>query len=136
MTTENLTLFKALGAKMDYLNQRQRIISQNIANSDTPGYRPQDLSPVDFGKVMKNITHSASVAMETTDPKHLPPPHTVPMGQEKVQKKTYDVAPTGNAVVMEEQLINAGKTNMDYNLMTTLYQKNVRMIQIALGTQR
>lgn len=136
MTTENLTLFKALGAKMNYLSQRQRVISQNIANADTPGYRPQDLTPVDFGKVIKNITHSRNVALETTDAQHLPPPNTVAEAKEKVQKKTYDVAPTGNAVVMEEQLINAGRTNMDYNLMTTLYQKNMRMIQIALGTQR
>ena len=40
MTIDNIGLFQALGAKMDYLGQRQRIISQNVANSDTPGYQP------------------------------------------------------------------------------------------------
>jgi flagellar basal body rod protein FlgB len=34
---------------------------------------------------------------------------------------------------MEEQLIMSGQTVMDYNLMTNLYQKNIRMIQTAIG---
>ncbi|HOO82875.1 MAG TPA: flagellar basal body protein, partial [Alphaproteobacteria bacterium] len=60
MTTENIALLKALGAKMDFLNQRQRVISQNIANTDTPGYRPKDLKPVDFGNVLQNVTKGKS----------------------------------------------------------------------------
>ena len=43
MTTQDIGLFKALGAKMDYLGQRQRVIAQNVANADTPNYRPNDL---------------------------------------------------------------------------------------------
>lgn len=137
MTTQNLALFKALGAKMDFLNQRQRVISQNVANSDTPNYRPQDLVPVDFNRVLKGITKTAqsSVQLETTNALHMPPPDAINDPKSKKQKDTYEVAPAGNAVIMEEQLINAGQTVMDYNLMTNLYQKHVGMIQTALGRQ-
>ena len=132
MTTENLTLFKALGTKMDFLNQRQRVISQNVANADTPGYKPQDLVPVDFGNVLKNIENAGSgrmsVKLDTTKPCHMPPGGEIPEAKAKKDKDLYEVAPAGNAVVMEEQLINAGQTVMDYNLMTSLYQKNVGMI--------
>ncbi len=136
MTIQNIGLFEALGAKMDYLNHRQRVIAQNVANADTPDYKPMDLRPVDFGRVLKDVTESKGVRLETTNAMHLPPGGDIPDAKSGKQKQVYEVAPAGNAVIMEEQMLNAGQTVMDYNLMTSLYQKNIRMIQIALGTQR
>ena len=138
MTTQNITLFKALGAKMDFLNQRQRIISQNVANSDTPGYRPQDLVPVDFERVLKNVDAGSSnkVRIETTNKNHMTPGGEIDDPKSRKQKETYEVAPVGNAVIMEEQLINAGQTAMDYNMMTNLYQKNIGLIKTAIGVSR
>ena len=137
MTTESIALFKALGAKMDFLNQRQRIISQNISNSDTPKYRPKDLVPVDFGKVLGSVTKQGahSVSLETTKANHMPPPNEIPGARSRKQKETYEVAPVGNAVIMEEQLIKSNQTVADYNLMTSLYQKNVGLIRTALGVR-
>ena len=140
MTTENLALFKAIGAKMDFLGQRQRVVSQNVSNADTPGYRPQDIKEADFSKVLKNITETGkavpNVKMDTTSALHMPTPGDVNMADPRKQKETYEVAPVGNAVIMEEQLLKAGRTVMDYNLMTNLYQKNVGMIRTALGRQQ
>lgn len=136
MTTQNLSLFKALGGKMDYLNQRQRVISQNIANSDTPGYRPKDLTAADFSDVLKGITNKsgvAAVSMEKTSMGHMGQGGEIHGGRSKKQKETYEVAPAGNAVIMEEQLLNAGQTVNDYNLMTNLYQKHVNMMRTAIG---
>ena len=52
MTIENIGLFQAMSAKMNYLAERQKVISQNVANADTPGYTSQDLKKVDFGKII------------------------------------------------------------------------------------
>ncbi len=60
MTTQNLALFKGLTAKMGYLNHRQSVIAQNIANSDTPGYLPKDLTEPSFDKVLKAVDKSRS----------------------------------------------------------------------------
>jgi len=135
MTTQNIGLFEALGAKMDYLNHRQRLISQNIAHADTPNYRPQDLTPVDFGRVLDKAIgeKSKTVRLETTDKNHLPPAGELDPAKSQKQKKTYEVAPAGNAVVMEEQLIKSNQTIVDYNLITSLYQKNMGLIKTALG---
>lgn len=138
MTTGNIALFKALDAKMDYLSQRQRVISQNIANVDTPGYKPRDLTKVDFGSVLKDVNKSShdSVSLATTNSKHLPMGNDVATAQEYKQRKLFEIAPSGNAVVMEEQLLNSNQTVTDYNLMTNLYQKQVGFLKIAIGTQR
>jgi flagellar basal-body rod protein FlgB len=133
MTTQSIALFKAMSAKMGYLDQRQQVIAQNVANSDTPGYRPRDLTKVDFGAVLKETTGSTIVRPETTHRNHMPSPTQIDEAKNRENKVTYEVAPAGNAVIIEEQMLNAAKTTMDYNLMTTLYQKNVGMIRTALG---
>ncbi|MCC6598346.1 MAG: flagellar basal body rod protein FlgB [Alphaproteobacteria bacterium] len=133
MTTQSIALFKAMGAKMEYLNHRQRVISENIANADTGNYRPRDLTPVDFGGVLKKVIGSSDVRLESTNKQHMSLSGMEQSADEKKQKLVYEVAPAGNAVVMEEQLINSNKTIMDYTLMTSLYQKNIGMIKMAIG---
>jgi len=137
MTTDSLALFKAIGAKMDFLNQRQKVIAQNVSNSDTPGYRPKDIKESDFSAVLKTIGGSEravpNVTLKTTEGAHMPTPGDVNVNDPRKQKETYEVAPVGNSVIMEEQLLKAGRTVADYNLMANLYQKNVGMIRTALG---
>ena len=49
-----------------------------------------------------------------------------------IQKKTYETKPDGNGVVLEEQMVKSAQNTMDYNLMTTLYEKNVGLIRTAI----
>lgn len=139
MTTENLALFKAMGAKMDFLNQRQRVLAQNISNADTPNYKPRDIQNADFSRVLDGIKSQGqavpNVRVETTDDLHLPPPNEVNTGQNRKSKYTYEIAPAGNSVIMEEQVMKSGQTVMDYNLMTNLYQKNIGMIRMAISNR-
>ncbi|MDB5490847.1 MAG: Flagellar basal-body rod protein FlgB [Micavibrio sp.] len=135
MGMQQLGLFQALGAKMNYLDQRQKVISQNIANANTPDYKPKDLEKVDFSSALSSITGDTStITPDMTNKMHLSP-NALPTDEAKSQqmKKTYDVTPTGNAVVMEEQMVKSTETMTDYNLMTAIYQKNVNMMRTALG---
>lgn len=136
MTMQDLSLFQALGAKMDYLNQRQGIIAQNVANSDTPGYRPKDLEEYDFSSLLKGKLGGQAVRVDTTDDLHMPHADKKFDPDSKKQKDTYEVAPAGNAVIIEEQMINSGRNAMDYNLMLNVYKKQVGMFKIALGAGR
>ena len=135
MTTDNIALFKAMTAKMSYLDQRQKVIAQNIANADTPGYQPHDLTKVDFGAALKDVAGEQQMALNpvTTNAAHMSAAGDIDNPKNREQKKTYEVAPAGNAVIIEEQMVSSAQTSMDYNLMTTLYQKNVNMIHTALG---
>lgn len=133
MSITNLPLMKALGAKMDYLDKRQSVLSQNIANADTPNYQSQDLTKVDFGAVLKNITKSNKVTLETTNPMHMPNPDAVKNAKDKKDKMSYEVAPDKNGVIIEEQMVKANETQLDYNMITNLIAKQVAMYKTAIG---
>jgi flagellar basal-body rod protein FlgB len=133
MTIQNIALFKGLAAKMDYLNQRQAIVSQNVANADTPGYVPKDLEPVDFRNLLRKSTGENVVRTEATQPGHISDTTNLADPQSGAQKKVYEVAPSGNAVVLEEQMITSSQITLDYNLLSTLLQRNVGLIRTALG---
>ncbi len=137
MMLDNIGLFKGIVAKMNWLDQNQQVLAQNVANSDTPGYRPQALKTEDFSSYMNGMGQKDSVTplkMAATDASHLgaggaAPATTVP---ETPQKKIYEASPDGNGVVLEEQLFKANRNSMDYQLMTDVYRRSAGMIRMAL----
>lgn len=136
MDIKNIALFQAMGAKMNYLSTRQGVLAQNIANADTPEYRARDLTEVDFGAVLTEVTGSKKVRMDRTSAGHMMPGGNIHDPRNVKSRMTYEVAPDDNAIIIEEQMIKATQTTMDYNLMTNLMRKNVSMIQTALGRQQ
>ncbi|MES2729305.1 MAG: flagellar basal body rod protein FlgB [Pseudomonadota bacterium] len=134
MTTNDISLLKAVNAKIDYLDQRQKLIATNIANADTPHYRPMNVKDVDFGRVLQNVTGDRStVRMATTQKGHMPAAADMIDPKTLKMKNTYEVSPDGNAVILEEQMVNANRTNIDYGLMLNVYRKNVGMLRTAIG---
>jgi flagellar basal-body rod protein FlgB len=135
MTTENIGLFKAINAKMSYLQTRQKVISQNISNANTPGYKPSDLGELNFGSTLDNVTKSSGikkVTMESTDPGHISPDAHMQASVQK-SKTTYEVKPDKNAVDIEEQMTKASDVQMNYNLMLNVYSNNMDMVRMSLG---
>ncbi|MBI1326886.1 MAG: flagellar basal body rod protein FlgB [Alphaproteobacteria bacterium] len=132
--TESISLLQALGAKMNYLDQRQKVLAQNIANADTPMYRPSDMKKTDFGRVLRNVTGERTIRVENTNAKHMPPASEAAVNDPKQgkSKDMYEVAPDNNGVILEEQMLKANQTNMDYNLMLNVYAKNMGMLRTAI----
>ena len=129
MNFTDIPLFERLTERMNWLGQRTRVLSQNIANADTPNYQPQDVKPLDFEAEMRRLD---PVAPARTDKKHLV--GTVAPASDfeaKKSKKTYETAPVGDAVVVEEQMIKIAETRMDFETMVGLYQKSLGLLRMA-----
>jgi flagellar basal-body rod protein FlgB len=124
---------KAMAAKMDYLDKRQGVLAQNMANADTPGYQSKDLTDVDFGSVLKNLTSMKRVSLVTTNEGHMPNPNETDRAKDVKDRWTYEVAPDKNGVIVEEQMVKAAKTQMDYNLLTNLMSKQTAMYRTVIG---
>lgn len=132
MDLKKLPLFDLMARRMSWLAQRQEVLAQSIANANTPGYTPQDLKPMSFGEEMKRLApvdpaRTSELHMAGTVVRKPTPFRSVD------QRKRYEVAPDGNSVVVEEQMVKVAETQMDYQLVTNLYRKHVDMIKTAIG---
>ena len=134
MSLQSLDVFQALKGKMDWLSQRQSIIARNISNSDTNGYQPVDLKKFDYKPSSFTLN---PVAPAKTDNQHLSGTKQQDSAYKSNEmRKTYETAPAGNAVVLEEQMMIASNTAMDYQMITNIYQKNLGILKTAIGTNR
>lgn len=128
----NFNVFDALSRRIDWLQERQTVLSKNIANANTPGYRPQDLETPDFEGALKRELKPMSPTV--TDPKHVNA--SVPAREQPESEQsedTYETSPSGNAVVLEEQMVKVSDTKMTHQEMTSLYRKNGQLLKLALG---
>jgi flagellar basal-body rod protein FlgB len=132
MDLGKLTLFKLVGARMSYLGERQKVLAENIANADTPQYRPSDLKKLDFQGILRG---DQRLKMAATHNVHLQgAAHQNRFAVEKTPLgKTYETSPNGNAVVLEEQMLKVADVQSNYALAANLYQKNIAMLRTAIG---
>ncbi len=132
MNLNNIPLFAMLTERMSWLNQRQQVLANNIANADTPGFKPNDLAPVDFEGLA--LDASRRITITGTDIRHLVSGASA-SGPFRVTEQTgvYETSPSGNAVVLEEQLMKVAQTVMDHRITAGLYAKHMGMIRMVLG---
>jgi flagellar basal-body rod protein FlgB len=126
-----LKLFQRISERMNWLGVRQEVLSQNIANADTPDYVPHDLKPLTF---KDHLVETPRVVQERTNPMHMAGTAAPvdPVNDEK-QRNPYESAPVGNSVVLEEQMTKMADAQANYQLMTNLYRKHVDLLKMALG---
>jgi len=129
-----MKLFSALENKMDYVGARQAVIARNIANANTPGYKPMDLKKVNFARM---VDQQSAVSMATTNPGHISSSSSNSGAfASQNQRSYYETTPTGNSVVIEEQMLKMSQNSMDYNATTSLYKKMTQLINTAIEEGR
>jgi len=57
-----------LAHALDFRVKRQGVIAANLANIDTPGYRPKDLK---FDDVLRRAADQNPISLKRTHPKHI-----------------------------------------------------------------
>ena len=133
MDIGRLAIFANMKEKMGWLSQNQETIAQNIANSDTPGYRPRKLK--EFNPERIEHDRSFRLLVAKTSDRHSDA-LIKPQGfKDESLRRAYEVSPGGNSVVLEEQLVAMQQNSVDYNTMTQLYGKHKKMMQTAIRSQ-
>ena len=119
-----------LRSRLDELSERQRLISENIANASTPGYRPRDVDTSGFERMVASAAGGGGLQMARTKAGHMSPGG----GGGQARVITRDDSETtidGNAVVLEEQMSAAAQTRMEFETGIALYQKGLELIRMA-----
>lgn len=127
-------IFSMMKERMHWLADRQRVIAENVANADTPNYIARDLAEPDFGAMLRRRSSSQVLSAAQTDPQHFDANASGGSSSGSLMRRPdFETTPTGNSVVLEEQMIKAAENQMDYQTVTGLYSKSIGMLRIALG---
>jgi flagellar basal-body rod protein FlgB len=132
MDISQIPLFAMLRGRLSYLSDRQKVIAENVANSDTPGYAPRDLKAFSFHAQMQAQAQGSAGTMAVTQPGHMLPPHAKkPGAATPVTAKDSETTLDGNSVVLEEEMLKMGQARMDYDAAIGFYQKSLNLIRLA-----
>ena len=128
-------LFALMNRRLSWLTQRETLLAQNVSNADTPEFKPLDLTKESFRKMLEG-SQVKPVTMARTSAGHIMPSHRPDPFSKDKDKHPYETALSGNAVVLEEQLMKVSETQSAYNLAINLYRKHVAMLKMAIGEGR
>jgi flagellar basal-body rod protein FlgB len=130
MDLAGVPFLSMLRDRMSWLSQRQTVLSENVANADTPGYTARDLKPLDFETLLRKV-HGTAGRLTTDDPHHI----ATRNDEEYSDIDTPDNAGTtsGNTVSLEQEMIKVSETQADFQAASNLYAKALQMMRTAIG---
>ena len=131
MNLPDVPLLSMLRERMTWLSQRQDLLSQNVANADTPGYVARDLKPLDFEQALSDANSGAM--MMTTNARHiaLSPSHSGKFDDHETPDQESN--PNGNAVSLEMEMIKVSETQAQFQAAANLYAKAMTLMKTAIG---
>ena len=113
-----------LGAALSFHRERHMVLAGNIANLDTPGYRPLDLE-------RKPAADSASLAITN--------PNQIDSGGETGDYiTTFDAggnlsSPDGNAVSLEREMAKIDANRTRYSTSAELVSRRIALLRYCAG---
>lgn len=122
-------LMQALKTRMQWHQTRQKVLAENVANADSPGFRPMDVKGPAIG------TGQANVGLIQTSAGHMGPSGGRG-GFDSTRAQRFEVTPNGNAVNLEDEMAKVAQNQSDYQLAASLYSKGLGLMKIAIGKGR
>jgi len=117
-------VFALAERRLEWIDQRQRVLAQNIANADTPDYQAHDLSP--FEKLLSN----APITPSLTNPRHM---RGLLQDAALTRVLPAERAPDGNAVSVENELTKVADDETNAALVGNLWKSYMGLYLNALG---
>jgi flagellar basal-body rod protein FlgB len=128
MPISDIPILSMLRERMEWHQERQRVLAENVANADTSDYQAKDLAPPDFSRELS----AASVSLATTEPGHI----AASSGGSQFSidsSARYEVRPRGNSVTHEDEMMKAASNQMDFDAVSDLYTRSLSLIKLAVG---
>ncbi len=132
MGISDLPIFAALRGKMQWHQARQKLLAENVANAETPGYRGRDLEQFDFQKMVAGAQMN-SISTVTTQAGHIATGNSGNSTFGTRDMNSFEITPEGNGVVLEDEMMKVAANQMDYQAATSLYTRSLKLIRTALG---
>lgn len=136
----DLSTFAALKQRMRFLQSRQKVLAENVANADTPGYKPKDIAQIgidpasrgaDATRRMAVAHYNQAAGLMTTSAMHINPAAN---GAGTVDRgASYETRPSANAVTLEDEMLKVSQNQIDFQTAANLYQRGLATLKTAIG---
>lgn len=115
---------------LSYHLRRQELLTSNVANLQTPGFRPLELR-------FRELLDKAS-AMQCTDAKHLRESGASNTADtdDIYQDAVVSPSPDGNAVSMERQMAKLAANSLRYRATTEMLNRRLALLRYAANDGR
>ena len=134
MSISDLPVLSVLRTKMQWHQERQRILAENVSNSDTPNFKPRDLVEPKFDASGASAPGGpmGTLPMMRTSASHISA-SGAPETFDQNRKVGFETRPAGNAVNLEDEMLKVSTNQMDYAAVTSLYTRSLHMLKTAIG---
>jgi flagellar basal-body rod protein FlgB len=132
MSISDLPVLSALRTKMQWHQERQSVLSENVANADTPNLKPRDLVAPKFNAAGLQTESTGTLPMMRTSVAHMTSADGGADSFDVNKKVGFETRPAGNAVSLEEEMMKVSANQMDYAAVTQLYSKSLGLLKTAL----
>lgn len=133
MAINDLPMLSALRTKMQWHQERQRVLAENISNSDTPNFKPRDLVEPKFdARGASSASGTGALAMVRTSASHIQAAGASDSFKSD-NRGGYETRPAGNAVNLEDEMMKVSANQMDYAAVTSLYSRSLGLLKTAIG---
>jgi len=112
---QNLELFQMAHGMAHHAGRLQTLAAQNMANSDTPGYKAQTMTP--FADTLTRAETGG--AQRATRSKHM-------NGNAKSD-------PNGNSVAIEDEILRAVDAKRQHDRALAIYRSSLNIIRTSIG---
>jgi flagellar basal-body rod protein FlgB len=134
MAINDLPILSALRTKMQWHQERQRVLAENVSNANTPNFRPSDLVEPKFDRKGTNVDATmGSLAMMRTSASHIGVSGGAPSFRGDGGRSGFLTKPAGNSVNLEDQMMKVSANQMDYAAATSLYTRSLGLLKTAIG---
>ena len=130
MALTDIPIFSMLRTRLEWAQARQRVLSENVANADTPSFRPSDLAPLKFDSAAQG---PEPVRLATTESGHIPGLGDTGSDFRTQREGKFDIRASGNGVNLEDQMMKVAANQMDYQAVSALYVRSLNMLKTAIG---
>jgi len=128
MPITDIPILSMLRTRLEWHQERQQVLAENVANADTPNYRARDLAPPNFEQELM----APSVSLDRTDPDHFEGDGEG-LRFASAGNLHYEVRPGGNAVNHEDEMMKVASNQMDFDAVADLYTRSLALIKLAAG---
>lgn len=125
---ENMEIFRMAHALAQHAGARQAIVSQNMANADTPRYAARDITA--FAQVY--APDGGGQALRATRAGHmLGPDARLDFAVAKDPDAVAD--PNGNSVTLETEMLRAVDVKRQHDRALAIYKSSLTVLRTAIG---